>query len=217
MKIYSAILACTIFLLGISPVDTSAQVTKGRILPRVGIKAGLNYSNIFSDGVDRNSLAGFNAGLFAKVPVTGSVSIQPELYFTTKGSRLTYNSTFANGDAQFKLSYLELPVLFVYNLSRHFNIQAGPYVSYLLDGKATNKSSAPIFDFENQLKNDDYNRLDAGLAAGLALDVSKISFGARYTYGMTTIGKENTYAGTNYRFPDGKNSVFNFYVALSFN
>ncbi len=217
MKRYSNLMKCALIVIGLTPVISKAQVTKGRILPRVGIKAGLNYSNIFSDGIDRNSLVGFNAGLFAKVPVTSSFSIQPELYFTTKGSRLTYNSTFINGDAEFKLNYLELPVLMVFNLTRHFNVHAGPYVSYLLDGSAKNKSSAPIFDFENNLNKDDYNRLDAGVTAGIGLDISKISLGARYSYGMTTIGKENTFGGTSYRFPDGNNSVFNLYVALSFN
>jgi hypothetical protein len=204
-------------LTGISFI-ASAQETADRLLPRIGIKGGLNYSNFFINDIDdKNSLLGFNAGLFAKCPITRFIAIQPELYFTTKGSEVTYNNLFADGAARFRLSYLEVPVLLVININENFNIHGGPYVSYLLDGSVTNESSAAVFDFERNIDVDDYNRMDAGVAIGAAIDIRKISIGARYNYGMTTIGKQNTFAGAAYTFPDAKNSVFNIYLALSLN
>jgi hypothetical protein len=41
---------------------------------------------------DENILTGFNAGLYAKIPVSKSFSIQPEIYYTTKGAEQTYNN-----------------------------------------------------------------------------------------------------------------------------
>jgi hypothetical protein len=37
-----------------------------------------------------------------KFPITNSVSIQPEISYTTKGAELSYNNAFANGTAKFK-------------------------------------------------------------------------------------------------------------------
>jgi hypothetical protein len=51
-------------------------------------------SNLYSDSVDdENILTDFNAGLYAKIPVK-SFSIQPEIYYTTKGAEQTYNNAF---------------------------------------------------------------------------------------------------------------------------
>jgi len=182
-----------------------------------GIKGGVNFSNMYTDDVDdENVLTGFNLGIFAKLPITDNIAIQPELYYTTKGSELTYNNAFAEGTAKFRLNYIEAPLLLVFNLTDNFNIHGGGYVAYLVDGKTKNDSSNNLFDSDDTLDNDDFNKIDAGLAVGLGIDLDKFSIGARYNYGLTTVGKERDYNGTNYTFPDGKNSVLNLYVALSF-
>jgi hypothetical protein len=37
-----------------------------------------------------------------------------------------------NGTAQFKLNYIEVPLLLVVNLTQNLNIHAGPYAAYLI-------------------------------------------------------------------------------------
>ncbi len=183
---------------------------------KFGFKGGVNFSNLYTDDVDDNNvLTGFQAGVFAKVPVTADFAIQPELTYNTKGAELVYNNAFVNGTAKFKLNYIELPVLAVFNLSNNFNIHAGPYIAYLVDGKATNDSQGTLFDVENSLSNEDYNKFDAGLAIGVGFDTDNLGVGVRYNYGLQTVGKERTFNGTNYTFPDGKNSVINVYLTLS--
>jgi len=184
---------------------------------KFGIKGGVNFSNMYTDDVDdENVLTGFNLGLFAKVPITNFIALQPELNYTTKGSQLTYNNAFAQGKAKFKMDYIEVPLLMVVNVTKNFNLHAGPYLAYLVHSSVSNDSDVNTFDFENTLNNDDFNRFDAGLSAGLGFDFDMVSVGARYNYGLTTVGKERDFDGTNYTFPDGKNSVLNFYVGLSF-
>ena len=187
---------------------------------RFGIKGGANFSSLYTEDDNSNSSnlrSGFNAGLYAKMPITKWIAVQPELYYTTKGSEVTYNNSFAEGTARFNLNYVELPVLVVVNLSKNFNVHAGPYVGYLLKGNVTNESTIRLFDFEENINRDDYNRLDAGLVAGIGLDIGAIGLGARYSYGLTRVGKERSFLGTTYTFPDAKNSVLNFYISLSLN
>ncbi|NEW82486.1 MAG: PorT family protein [Mariniphaga sp.] len=181
-----------------------------------GIKGGVNFSNLYvKDGDENKMLTGFNLGFFAKLPVSKTFAIQPELYYTTKGAQTTYNSTFINGTVQYNFNYLEVPLLFVVNITDNFNIHAGPYVSYMLNGKVKNKSNVGSVDFDNKINTEDYNKVDAGIAAGAGVDLGAVSLGARYTYGLTKVGKERTFAGTTYTTPDATNGVMSLYVSFS--
>jgi hypothetical protein len=205
-KIILASLVLT--FMGYTNANAQSNVTK------FGVKGGVNFSNLYTDNADdENVLTGFNIGLYAKVPVTNSISIQPEIYYTGKGAEVVYNNAFASGTAKFKLNYIEVPVMLVANVTKNFNVQVGPYAGYLISGKTTNESGT--YNFEDNINTDDFNKIDAGVAAGLGLDLETVSFGVRYNYGLTKIGKENT--TTNQAFPDSKNSVLSFYGAFSFN
>ncbi len=211
----SKILIAIAFLIGISNLSFS-QTSNDSSKFKFGLKGGVNFANLYTQNVETNNvLTGFNAGIFAKLPITESLAIQPELLYTTKGAKLTYNNYFVNGTAKFNLNYIELPVLLVVNLTENFNVHAGVYVAYLVDGKATNDSQGTLFDIQNNLKNEDYNKFDTGLAIGVGYDADKIGFGVRYNYGLQKVGKEKSFLGTNYTFPDGKNSVINLYISYS--
>lgn len=207
-----------IYLLGISTllVSSNLKAQENKNVAQFGVKGGLNLSTLYTDNIeDKNTLIGFNAGVFAKVPLTSFIALQPEVYYTTKGAEITYNNVFANGTARFRLNYIEVPLLLVINLTKNINIQGGPYVAYLLNGKTTNESNVNLFDFEKNINTSDYNRIDGGVALGAAVDVGNVGIGARYSYGMTTVGKERDFAGTTYTFPDSKNGVFNLFIAFS--
>lgn len=196
--------------------QASAQETKNGA--KFGVKGGINFSNMYTKEVtDENVLTGFHLGLYAKLPITTLFSIQPEILYSTKGAELTYNNAFATGTAKFTLNYIEVPILAVINITKNINIQAGPYIAFLVDGKVKNQSNVTAFDFEENLSKEDFNKLDAGLALGVGLDLETFSIGARYNYGLQKVGKERSFFGNNYTYPDGKNSVINLYVSIAFN
>lgn len=215
MKKSFALIVFPLLLAFLTSSPCEAQKKSGA---RFGVKAGLNLSNLYTRDADNNKLlTGFNVGLFAKLPIVSIVSIQPELYFTTKGSEVTYGSLFMNGTAQFRLNYVELPLLLVVNITRNLNIHAGPYVSYLISGIVKNESNVNLFDFENNIDTGDFNRLDAGIAVGAGIDVGGISLGTRYNYGFTKVGREQSIFGVTYTVPDANNGVFSLYLSLSLN
>ena len=181
---------------------------------KFGIKGGVNFSNFYTDNVDDNNvLTGFNLGLFAKMPVSENISFQTEISYTGKGAELVYNNAIVNGTAQFKLNYIEVPLLLVVNLTQNLNIHAGPYAAYLISGKTTNKSDSGSYNFEDNVNVDDFNRFDAGLAGGVGLDLESVSFGVRYNYGLTKIGKNDS--NSNFTSPDAKNSVLSVYASFA--
>lgn len=190
--------------------------TKAQTLsPSVGIKGGVNFTNLYTEDVDDNNiLTSFNAGLFVNLPVSSGVSIQPELNFSRKGSELVYDNAFASGTTRVKLNYLEIPVLLKLNLTPNLNVHFGPYVAYLIDGKATNESNDGSFNFEENINKDDLNEWDYGLSGGVGLDFGSTSLGVRYNYGLQTIGKERDFGGNTYTFPDSKNSALSMYIGF---
>jgi hypothetical protein len=186
---------------------TSAQAQEKT--PSYGFKGGLNFSNFYTDNVDdSNILTGFNAGLYAKFPITNSIAIQPEINYTTKGSEQIYN----NGQVieKFNVNYIEVPILLVANLTDNFNVHVGPYAAYMVSGKTSNDSN--FGSSESELNTDDFNKFDAGISGGVGVDLDVVNFGVRYNYGLTKIGKDNSFTSS-----DAKNSVFNVYVGLRLN
>jgi hypothetical protein len=181
---------------------------------QVGIIAGLNLSNLYTKDAVSNMNAGFNAGAFVRTSLTNSIALEPEIYVSTKGASVTYNSLFVKGTANFNLTYLEMPVICIINVTRLVNIQVGPYVSYLLDGKVKNVANITLFNFEQNVNANDYNRFDAGVVVGAGLDVGSVTMGMRYNLGLTKVGKKQTLFGSSYTIPDASNAVLNFYVAV---
>jgi hypothetical protein len=176
-----------------------------------GLKGGLNFSNFYTNNVDDNNiLTGFNAGLYAKFPITNNLAIQPEINYTTKGAELVYNNIFVQGTAKFNINYIEVPILLVVNITENFNIHAGPYVAYMVNGKTSNDSN--FGESQRQLDTNDFNKIDAGFAGGLGIDLDALNFGIRYNYGLTKIGKDNAFFSS-----DAKNSVLGIYIGLRLN
>jgi len=181
-----------------------------------GVKGGLNLSNLYeSDASSSDMIVGFNLGVFNKIPVSKVLAIQPEFYVTTKGASLTYNSLFVDGTAKFNLTYVEVPLLCVVNVTRLLNIQFGPYVAYLVDGKVKNVANVNMFNFEDNIDVNDFNRIDAGVVLGAGLEVGGITMGARYNLGMTKVGKTRSVLGTDYTIPNANNGVINFNLAVA--
>ncbi|RKR08613.1 outer membrane protein with beta-barrel domain [Flavobacterium sp. 90] len=213
MKLHSNFLCALTLFLTASFGMLHAQ--DNNVNTEFGVKGGFNMSNLYqSKADDNNVLYGFNAGVYATLPISDFIAIQPEILFTTKGAELDYNNALASGNAKFKLNYIEVPLLVRVNITKNFNVHAGGYASYLVSSKVTGDGDVT---FDQQIDTEDLNKFDAGLAAGVGVDFNPISIGLRYNYGLTTVGKERTFAGTTYTFPDAKNSNLTLYLSYKLN
>jgi hypothetical protein len=204
----------TIFNLQINAQETTSRTNN--FVPKFGAKAGMNLANLSTENAKDNILVAFDLGLFAKLPVTKYFALQPEINFSMKGAQVEYNNPLVTGTAKYIFNYLEAPVLGVINLTDNFSILGGPYFAYLLSGSTKNDATGNVFDFENDINPDNYNRLDIGAAVGASLNIERIGLGIRYSRGLSTIGKESKVSSALIRFPDAINSVLNLNVAISF-
>ena len=218
MKQLVAVLAITVvtFVGGTASAQQQQTSAERGLRAKFGLKAGLNLANLYVDEVqDENFKVGFNAGMYAKLPVTRGLSIQPELIYSNKGAKLTYDNVLFGGEGEyrFNLHYVELPVMAVINVVQNFNIHAGPYVSYLAGANITRLNDDNEVNEVTDLKADNFNRIDYGLAGGVGLDFQNLTIGARYNYGLREIGE----SGLSGRITkNSKNSVINLFLGFAF-
>lgn len=187
-----------------------------KLTPKFGIKGAFSLTSLYVDDVSKEHMkAGFNAGIFAKLPITTGFSIQPELLYSVKGAKDTY-SNFVQGDGEyrFNLNYMELPVLAVVNITPNFNIHAGPYLGYLVSANVKDVNSDGTIEGATDLKADNFNRWDVGLAGGVGFDVSAFTLGARYNYGLSNIGKSGSLSGDLTK--NSKNAGVSVYIGFAF-
>lgn len=121
-----------------------------------GLKAGLNYSNVYdSKGEQFNAdpRFGFAGGAFVGIPIGKFLGIQPEVLFSQKGFRATGTVLGSPYELNRVTDYLDIPVFLVLKPVDFVSIMAGPQFSYLMKqtdsfGNSTN-SSAQQQEFNN--------------------------------------------------------------------
>ncbi|MBC3786391.1 porin family protein [Spirosoma utsteinense] len=185
-KSMKTLLAAAILATGATFLNTSDAVAQNRV--RTGIKGGLSASSLFYDsqGVsNKNERIGFHAGVFTQVPVSEFFAIQPELLYINKGASGDYNIVGFTGRNTFKLNYVELPVLATFKLGQAVELQAGPYVSYLMNSDLT--SNGDFGTGRGAINRGNFNKVDYGIAGGLNVYFGKAFVGARYEQGLQRI------------------------------
>jgi hypothetical protein len=142
MKRYLLILGI-VFLSSIVHAQVSLEVHGGAILANVDER----YDS--QEGFNGKYRLSERIGVGAMIPITQSLSFRPELNFVSKGVKINESYSLSMGGSNYsvsakgamKLSYLELPLNFVYlqpsQKGASFFIGAGPSVSLGLSGKAT--------------------------------------------------------------------------------
>lgn len=180
---------------------------------RAGVKGGLNVSNLYVDEVDdENARFGFNLGFYGQILSSDVFAIQPELLFSTKGSKIEYGGNFFDQTVKYNLSYLDLPVLAVFKLGDDAEIHLGPYVSYLLGANISHDGD--LGSGVDDIDRDHLKSFDYGLSGGVGLNFGNLQIGARYNYGLAKL--EDSEAA-ELLIGDSKNSVAQIYLALNLN
>lgn len=171
---------------------------------RFGIKAGMNVSSLSNDETldDQKSKIGFNAGVFATIPVASSFSIQPEVLYTQYGSKSVDNDVIDTNNSNKvsytrDLGYIAVPVMFQYKFVPNFYVEAGPEFGFNVTAKdkydqtlvvaGNTTTTSGTEDIPKDVLNT-FN-LGIGLGAGYYF-TDNIGVTARYVAGVTDIAKD---------------------------
>jgi len=190
-------LVCTLTLISLVSAGIYAQGISG------GLKAGVNFANqdISGDGIslDTKSKIGFHAGAFATIMFNEKMGLQPEILYSTQGSKIDIDGT----DAQFNFDYVTVPILFRYNINEMFNLHAGPQLAFLTKAEIEQDGDTEDLKEEEVVKGTDFG---GAIGAGVDLPMG-VGFGARYIFAFGHV-TEDTDA-----FPEIKNSNIQIFVS----
>lgn len=169
-----------------------------------GIRAGVNFQNITGDASNGSKMenklkTGFNVGLNAEIPVAPDYFVQPGVLLSTKGAKL-------ENDSKVNLSYVEIPVNFLYKPALGAGkmlLGFGPYVGFGVGGKVELPNGNDVdVEFENEVSGlsttPTYKRMDAGanFLAGYEFS-NRFSFQLNAQLGLAKINPEFTGLGND--------------------
>ncbi len=177
-----------------------------------GIKGGLTMSNLYIEGDDiddENARFGFHAGLFSQFMFYETVGIQPELIYTTKGTEAVYRG-WVDQTVNFNLSYIELPVFLVFRPGEVLEFHVGSYAGLLINSNIEYSGAINGYD---EINRDNFNTLDYGVGAGVALTFGIVETGMRYNLGLRKLAKSSL---ANSLLGDSKNAFGQLYIAFRF-
>jgi hypothetical protein len=229
-------------LIAVVCFSANAQVTFGIHGNVIGAsikeKDFLNYGATSPDEMldwKKGTRASWKFGAIMNMPLSETFSFQPQLNILNKGGNFsTFYSESDQGasleldiDADIKLTYLELPLNFVYNTSKFF-IGAGPSLSYGLDGELVAKvkfvyddgfdriedsgSETEEIEFNNEEDEEQPSlkpfELGANFIAGYKIK-ENIFINVHYNLGLSNI--------SNYEDTEFKNRYFGIGVGYMFN
>ena len=113
----------------------------------------LNRENDSGDKLENDLIVGYHFGVNAQVPVAPEFYFQPGVQFSTKGAKNKDNAITST----YKLSYIELPLNFIYKGqlgNGYFMVGLGPYVAYGVGGKAKYEGGSVTAESDIKFKNE---------------------------------------------------------------
>jgi hypothetical protein len=144
-----------------------------------GIKGGLNIADV--SGINGDNRLSGHIGLFINSKLNPKWAIQPELLYSGQGQQYMV----VNNEYTLALSYIQVPIMFQFYPVRHFYVEFGPQLGFLL--------SANVRDDDNKWEVDqDYKKVEAGISFGAGFQVTNmLGFFGRYNAGLSDISKND--------------------------
>jgi hypothetical protein len=206
MKKLTIIAALFISFVNITNAQDGSNDTDNREKFQVGLKAGLNYSNVYDEsGEEFNADAKFGlaAGAIMAIPFGKYLGLQPEVLISQKGFRASGTMFGSPYTFTRTTTYVDIPLQFVLKPSEFITVLAGPQYSYLLNQRDVFKSSATSYEQEQEFQHDNLRKSVFGIVGGIDINLKHIILGGRVGWDV----QNNNADGSSYT-PRYKNVWF---------
>lgn len=173
-----------------------------------GPKAGFTVANLHVDDDDQNDqISGVKAGLvigaFAEYRAVKWFAVSADVLFARKGAQNEFKESTSGFDREtennFKLNYIDVPVLANFYVAKGFAIKAGIQPSFLLSAKnkVSQKTNGELkketVDFKKEL-----NKVDFAIPVGISYSFKMgLVLDLRYHIACTDLLKDGDYKLTN--------------------
>lgn len=202
MKKISLITALFVSLTSIGVAQEISKETDNREKFQVGLKAGLNYSNVYDakgEAFEADSKFGVVAGAFMEIPIGKFLGIQPGVLVSQKGfkangiilgSKYTFTRT---------TTYIDVPLLFEFKAGEFITILGGPQYSYLVNQRDVFANATTSVEQEQEFLNDNIRKNIFGVVGGFDINVKHITMGARVNWDVQNNNGDGTSTTPRYK------------------
>ncbi len=167
---------------------TQAQKSADNKRFTLGPRLGLNYSTQTTQqsGINNDYILGYQAGGFMRIGLGQKSYLQPEVYFNSKGSNVSFTDTQGNTavTGKIRFSSVDVPLLvgryLVHAKMFKLRLMAGPMVSFNLktNNGGLTEYAPSAYEFKERIW---------GGQIGLGADIGNICLDARYETGFEKI------------------------------
>lgn len=146
----------------------------------LGIKGGLNISKMSAASDGYKTLASGHIGLLDHIHINRMFAVQPELVYSMQGTKYK----FSNNDYEYRLGYLNIPVLLQLMTQKGWRFETGPQLGIILNAKNTRANPQDVKGV--------FKSTDVAWAIGVGyITTSRFGFDVRYNIGLSDITKDN--------------------------
>jgi hypothetical protein len=179
----------SIIITGIICLVTSVSLKAQNDAPResvmFGLKAGVNYSNVWDEqGQDfrADGKLGFAGGVFVGIPLGELFGFQPELMISQKGMKSS-GTLFGTAYSHTRTTtFLDVPLQLQIKPADFLTFVVGPQYSYLFHEKNVYTFGSNSIEQEQEFENDNVRKNILGFVAGVDFIFSHLVVSGRASW-----------------------------------
>lgn len=167
-----------------------------------GIKAGINYSNVWDEqgqDFEADPRVGFAGGVFLGIPIGKYLGVQPELLLSQKGFQ--GGGTLLGNPYSFSktTTYIDVPIMLQIKPIEYLSIVFGPQYSYLINEKNKYTFGTNSTEQEREFENDNVRKNVLGFVVGGDINVSHIVLSGRMAWDFQTNNGDGSSSTPRYK------------------
>ena len=194
-----------IALVTLSVTNSMAQestTTDNRDKLFFGVKAGVNYSNVYdSEGEDfvADGKLGLAGGVFVSIPLGKFIGVQPEILFSQKGFKSSGTFLGTDYETTRTTDYIDIPLFLAIKPVEYVTLLFGPQYSYLLKQKDEFTGGSLSSTQEEEFSNDNIRKNTFSLIGGVDLNIKNLVFGVRGGWDLKNNNGDGTSTTPRYK------------------
>jgi len=152
-----------------------------------------------------DSRTSFHIGVLVEVPITDKLSVQPEVLYSSQGSK--FSGVFTSGGDNLKLDYVNVPILGKYHIIAGLSAELGPVIGILVNA---DDGLADVVEEDKER----FKSVDIGVGVGASYRLPMGLFGSlRYQKGVSNINEDILNSSVQYK---NQNNIFQVSAGYTF-
>lgn len=144
---------------------------------KIGLKAGANFTKIDGASLSKEYKLNYHAGAFIELELNKKIGLQPEFLLSQSEAQVINSGSITYPNANFKMNYLNIPLLLKYKIGKIVVLNVGPQYSILL-----NKNDNIINNTVSAFKDGDF-----AMVGGVQFNFNYLRIYGRYNIGLSNI------------------------------